>query len=292
MNARRFFFMRKRLFYLVQFYCIYILGAYISFSEVIDLLFRNWMGKIFYKDARGGKSSNIKDTKTLFSKADGAYLSGRRALHQKILAELQKNTFQGNEINPQAFFFGGGSGTGKSVLRETIVKENQHLMSRAVQVDPDEIKLYIPEYQIYKETYPQKAALLVHKESCDIRDELVNQLIQKRRSFVYESTMAKPKKYKSLFTKLKKAGYGIHLYIADASLSIARKRAAERARKDGRAVPDKVIANTHKLVPKTFIQVRDLADNYYIFNTEKGKKLVTSCTVKDCKLFEEFLKKK
>ncbi|MCM3707981.1 zeta toxin family protein [Cytobacillus firmus] len=254
------------------------------------MIFRNWLGKIFHKDTRSGKSSNIKDTKTLFSKGDGAYLSGRRVLHQKILADLQ-NTYQGSELNPQAIFFGGGSGTGKSVLRETIAKSNPQLLSRVVQVDPDEIKLYIPEYQIYKEKYPQKAALLVHKESCDIRDELVNQLIRKRRSFIYESTMAKPKKYKSLFTNLKKAGYDIHLYIADASLSLARKRAGERARKDGRVVPDKVIVNTHKLVPSTFFQVRDLADNYYIFNTEKGKKLVMSCTVKDFKMLEVFLKK-
>lgn len=255
------------------------------------MIFRSWLAKIFHKDTRGGKSSIIKDTKTLFSKADGAYLTGRRAIHQKILADLLKTSNQGSELNPQAFFFGGGSGTGKSVLRKTIAKENPQLMSRAVQVDPDEIKLYIPEYPIYKKEYPQNAALLVHKESCDIRDELVDQLIQNRMSFVYESTMAKPKKYKSLFTKLKKAGYGIHLYLADAPLSLARKRAAERAQKDGRVVPDRIIVNTHKLVPKTFFQVRDLADSCYLFNTEKEKKLVMSYTVKDCKLFEEFLKK-
>lgn len=235
----------------------------------------------------------LKDTKVLHSTRSGVYKTERKRLHQSIISQLLKNT--GKESKNQysyAFFFGGGSGSGKTTLKMKMLKEHDLLKSiNVVNVDPDEIKLYLPEFEIYKQLSPEKAAFLVHKESCDIRDLLVEHLIRAKINFIYESTMAKPKKYKRLFTRLHHEGYKVHLFISDLPVSLAKQRSAQRAEQDGRFVPLKIIEDTHKLIPKTFSNIRDLTDSCHIYDSRQGLELIISSTIGNRTFYHEFIKK-
>lgn len=250
------------------------------------MLLFNWL-------FRNKENNGLKETKELYTKADGTYLSDRKALHHEIIRKLMNRTNQEQgHFRPTAYFFGGGSGSGKSTLKAKLTEDHPALTSiKVVHADPDEIKNYLPEYELYKKRDPQKAALLVHKESCDIRDKLVDELMRKRKPFIYESTMAKPGKYKRLFSRLKQEGYTIHLYLVDVPLALAMERSAARAKRDGRVVPVHVIRNTHKLVPQTFLNVRDLADSYSLYENRKNLKPILSCEVKNPDLYNDFLKK-
>lgn len=257
------------------------------------ILTRWFRGFSFWKGLRNRGSISLKDTKELYTSKNGEYKKERKALHESIITELLKGTGKETQSErPCAYFFGGGSGSGKTTLKEKMQKEHPPFKYiNAVNVDPDEIKLYLPEFKHYKQKAPHKAARLVHKESCDIRDLLVDILIKEKRNFIYESTMAKPKKYMCLFRRLKEEGFRIHLYLCTVPISTAKKRIAERAKSDGRVVPLKVIENTHQLVPKTFILVRDLTDSYHIYDNRKNTFLITSCTVRDVPAYGEFMKK-
>jgi len=247
--------------------------------------------RLVRKNLRNQGSRILKDTKRLYSTKNGIYKPERKKLHQTIIHQLQKNAVKGAN-HPHAFFFGGGSGSGKTTLKINMLKEHPLLKSiNAVHVDPDEIKQYLPEFEQYKKVDPENAALLVHKESCDIRDRLVDDLIRNQKNFIYESTMAKPQKYKKLFTRLHHEGYKVHLYITDIPVSLAIQRIASRAKQDGRIVPIKAIESTHKLIPKTFLNVRDLTNSYHIYNSQEGMELVTSCTVRNSTHYHEFIKK-
>lgn len=252
--------------------------------------FHRWW---FWKGSRNRGSDMLKETKELYTSKSGEYKNERKALHEAIINELLRRAGMATKSErPCVYFFGGGSGSGKTTLKEKMLKEHPPLKYiKAINVDPDEIKLYLPEFELYKQMHPQKAALLVHKESCDIRDLLVDRLIKEKRNFIYESTMAKPKKYMYLFKRLKAEGFRIHLYLSNVPISIAKKRISERARFDGRVIPIKVIENTHQLVPKTFMMVRDLTDSYHIYDNRKNILLITSCTVRDAPAYDEFIKK-
>ncbi|NLK34376.1 MAG: hypothetical protein GX301_02850 [Gracilibacteraceae bacterium] len=62
---------------------------------------------------------------------------------------------------------------------------------------------------------PEQAEVIVHKESVDICELLVKQLIKKRKNFIYEGTMARTGKYRRLIRELKSKNYEIYLYVAD-----------------------------------------------------------------------------
>lgn len=256
------------------------------------MLIRDWLNSVLQKNLKTKESIGLKDTKQLYTNKNGVYNSNRKKLHQRITADLLKISQDQNTHPPSAYFFGGGSCSGKTTLKEKMKKELPQLKYRQlVHVDPDEIKKHLPEYEIYKQKNPQEAAILVHKESCDIRDELVELLIRKKIHFIYESTMAKPQKYKYLFSRLREEGFNIHLYIADVPLSLAIDRAAKRAKQDNRVVPEKVIINTHKLVPKTFQLVKELTDSCHLYDTQKDTKVILSCKVENHNLYQNFLKR-
>jgi predicted ABC-type ATPase len=217
----------------------------------------------------------------------------RKKLHQQIIGEILKQASkQLPHQKPVAYFVGGGSASGKSTLRKRIMKEHNLDAKYFIGVDPDELKNFIPEYEYLKKTNPIKAAAKVHKESCQIRDQLVERLIADRKSFIYESTLAKPRKYQTIFQNLIQQDYEIHLYITDIPLELAKKRAARRGEIGGRTVPLSVIKNTHKLVPKTFLAVKSLADSYSVYENSHSLKLIVSKTIKDKEIYEKFLRKK
>lgn len=211
-------------------------------------------------------------------------------MHKKIGSIIEnKSDSPEKGKKPIALLLGGGTASGKTTISKKMMEKE--LISNATLIDIDEIKEYIPEYTVYKKTKPSQAASLVHKESLDIGAWLLNKLIKNRKNLIYEGTMAKTRKYKSLIKKLKKHDYEIHAYIVDVPLSVAKKRAEKRARITGRKVPYYIIENTHELVPRTFMAIKDVIDRYWVYDNQDGLKLIASNDFVDSKRYGAFLKK-
>jgi len=193
---------------------------------------------------------------------------------------------------PIAVLIGGGSASGKTTMRETIiVKELAAIGIRTTAVDPDDIKEYIPEYERLKKYDPENAARLVHKESCDIAALLLKQLITSRKHLIYEGTMAKTKKYEKLVTTLKRSGYAVHVYVVDIPLELAKQRADERTKITGRRIPHEVVETTHRLVPKTFECIKNLVDSYRLYDNQNGLTLIAGNRFVDPVPYAKFLEK-
>lgn len=220
------------------------------------------------------------------------YTKKRYLLHKKIINMIetpQSHPKKGNK--PIAILIGGGAASGKTTLRKYIENELKEKSINITVVDFDEIKKYIPEYNDYIKNDSDQAATLVHKESYDIGMLLLNKLMKCKKSFVFEGTMARTNKYKFLASKLKQLGYEIVVYIVDVPLQVAIVRAAERAKITGRNVPEKVINNTHQLVPKTFLAIKDIVDSYYIYDNQTSLVLIASNNFVDPQKYREFLLK-
>jgi predicted ABC-type ATPase len=251
-----------------------------------------WVRRILGK---GFKRNNpkIKDTKEIYSVKGYKYSQKRHAMHMNIVNKMIKQAPSPKKGEKSiAILIGGGTASGKTIMRKSVIeKKLAEIGIQAVIVDPDEIKEYIPEYKLLQKTHPNDAARLVHKESLDISDLLLKQLIHHRKHFIYEGTMARTRKYKNLIKKLKRARYEVHVYIVDVPLELAKQRADERAKVTGRKIPPHIIENTHKLVSKTFEAIKDLVDSYYVYDNRDRLKLIASKNYIEPALYNEFLKK-
>ncbi|KMJ58005.1 hypothetical protein AB685_14385 [Bacillus sp. LL01] len=223
----------------------------------------------------------------------GGTLHKNEGLHKKIVSAITATADKNEKgTHPFAILVGGGTASGKTQLRKEIIEKElkENFISYSL-VDADEIKLLLPHYYEFLETAPSQAAALVHKESTYLRDLALEKLIQSRTSFLYEGTMAKSRNYLELMKKLKEAGFLIHVWIADVPLEVARKRAKVRENSTGRRVPESVIQNTHKQIPRTFLLLKKHVHTYQLFDTQAGYTLFFSNFHLDKKLYPAFLRK-
>lgn len=236
----------------------------------------------------------LKETKKANTVKGYQYTKKRYALHIKIANKfLKEASAPENGKKAIAVLVGGGTASGKTTLRKNIVEKRLKEMGiRTITVDPDEIKEYIPEYQLLKKKHPKDAARLVHKESIDISEMVVKKLIRHRKHFVHEGTMAKTQKYKKLIKTLKNAEYDVYAYIVDIPVETARQRAAKRAKITGRTIPPHIIENTHRLVPNTVEAIKNMVDKYYVYDNQNGLVLIASNNFVEPALYDEFLKKR
>ncbi len=251
----------------------------------------NWLkAKVSYFSR--DRSLPFKETKVTYTDEQGTYTKEREALHQKIMATIIKKSKMDNLQPPIAVLVGGGSASGKTSLCETIVKQNlKKKKRRLITIDPDEIKKQIPEYQSFQKKFPSSAAALVHKESVDISEKLIHQMLETKRSFLLEGTMAKTGKYVTLVDSLQKRRYEVLVYIVDVPLEIAIEREAIRAKKTGRSIPRHVIEHTHRRIPKTFLAIKDGVFCLEGYDNQFGLKLFISRHFLDENRYTEFLRK-
>lgn len=139
-----------------------------------------------------------------------------------------------------------------------------------VYIDSDEIKKEIPEYEFYQEKYPKYAAFYVHDESSDISKELLNESINQELPFVYDGTMKNIEKYKKIIKDLREKNYFITMIIVDVPYDIAILRNKARYEETGRMVPESIIKETHQAIPSSFLALKDLVDEYYLYDTRQG----------------------
>ena len=187
---------------------------------------------------------------------------------------------------------GGGSASGKSTMRKQVIdKQLSDEGIKAGTVDSDEIKEAIPEFSEYKEKDQGSAARLVHKESSDIGAKAIEDIVDQGRNFVYDGTMKSVDKYDDLIKQLKKAGYEIHVYVADVPLEEAYKRSDARAARSGRKVPHDIIEKSHRGVPKTLEHIKDKVDSYQVFDNTDSLNLIASNNYVNPDKYLKFLEK-
>lgn len=235
------------------------------------------------------------DTKTRYTiPGTRRYLDERHELHKKIVDELTKDAGRPKRKGekPTAVLMGGGTASGKSSLRKHVIdRKLRQLGIRAATIDPDEIKERIPEFNDFKKAYPEHAAELVHKESTDIGALALEKLIKSGKSFVLDGTLRGKDRVEKLVDKLKKAGYQVHVYVADVPLEVAKARSDERAKLTGRVVPHEIIEATHRSVPKTIEGLKHKFDSYNVYDTTDGVRLFASNRYVDPERYKQFLDK-
>lgn len=201
------------------------------------------------------------------------YEEERKTLHQLI---IKRKTANSESKEPaSAVLTAGGSGAGKSFFVEEYFLKSED--EEYVLIDSDNIKEELPEYVELIAQGNLDAADIVHGESGDIADLLLNFCIENQYSFIYDGTMSKYEKYVDLIAKLRDHNFSVAGLYVDIDVEVALERARVRAANTGRAVPEKVIRETNAKSAPTFHSLYKKMDYALWFNnskTDKERKLI------------------
>jgi predicted ABC-type ATPase len=204
-----------------------------------------------------------KSTKEIHTDNQGRYTSNRQLLHNTIAANLLKGIK--SQENPEIIFMGGGTASGKSTVRRTYIKT--YLLHGGIGIiDCDDIKKFIPEYEVLKRENELTAADLVHKESGDIAMLILQMAVDARMNILFDATMKDGDWYEQLVNGIKHEGYQAIAVIVHAPLEIAIEREALRAEKTKRHVPMKDIIESHQNVRASFVRLKEKFDAYVLWD--------------------------
>jgi len=185
----------------------------------------------------------------------------RAKYHQQVVDELLEGKHKVAGRQPVVTLLGGGTASGKTTASRKIMGEDPNVL----RVDPDEIKLAIPEYAGLKKSDPMHAAALVHEESSYITKMAMAQAGAKGLDIVYDSTTAGNGGV-AMAKLLSDKGYNVSSMFMDVPISMAKARAAKREGNStdpmnfGRHVPDDVIEKSHYGAADKFMALKDMPE--------------------------------
>lgn len=224
-----------------------------------------------------------KDSKMLFTNAEGKYTETREKVHKRIIKNTLKRTDVAREgEKPVAVIVAGGSGTGKSNLR------NRHVLNqleksgykRMAVIDNDLVKMQLPEYKRMLDKGYNKASTKVHREAGDIARATLVKAVSERRHFVLDTTMSNDKYTLNMIKGLKKRGYDVEIHFTTSSTEVALQRVNRRNLK-GRYVPPQVVVDSNRKAKTTFNIVQKYADRVTVYDTSGKLPTVTHNVVRN-----------
>ena len=201
-----------------------------------------------------------------------------KTVHEPIIKKFLEDSDTPPEgKKPVCFLYGGGSGSGKSTVVNAIatpVIESTGL--KFCKVDCDSIKAMLPEHNMFLEQNKLTTAFREHRESSDIANEAIDQLIKNGKCFQYDGTMSDFNKYKKLIGKLKENGYEVHIVATDIPVDEAIRRAAGRERQ----IPNEVVEKTHREFGENFLEIASLeVDSWCLYDNTQPMGEPNRCIV-------------
>ena len=207
------------------------------------------------------------------------YLAARNKVQNRIIdEELRAGDVAAETVDeatgltggerPVVIMLGGGGASGKTgtlrQLRESgVLPEHNYVV-----VNPDDIKIKLPEYTKIEQAGDWRAAKQTHEESSDIGRALQNKAIDERRHIIVDRTMGDGEKAAADIRHFKENGYEIHLYGVTIDPSEAIIRSLERYYGSGRLAYTPALVKAHKGFNKNLHQyLRDADVAVIIDNT-------------------------
>lgn len=209
------------------------------------------------------------DTQSYY-KVNGEYTPERKVLHASVISKFTDHVLPvapgGQKI---AILMAGGPAAGKSTVLRHMMTDD--MASQFVNVNPDDCKAALPEYQEAVAGSARNAAMLCHEESSDIAAAVRNHAIETGKHIIIDGTMKSIDKYRKLIDNLKDKGYKIHMIHVDIDVDQAKHFASKRAEKSGRWVPMDMLESAYPAVRKSFLGLKDHADDFIVFDRRRGE---------------------
>lgn len=207
-----------------------------------------------------GLPDNTQDLHTERGKHGWAYTAEREKLHQAIIEAYLAG--HAPRDKKEILFTAGGAGSGKTTALDVLDIEPED----AVLIDPDDIKVLLPEYEKLMKEGDYRAVTLVHDESIDVATKLLRRVTKDGYNATMDGTGASPMFLTRINAALDK-DYEVKVAYFNTDVAIAMKRIEERKKKTGRAVKPEVAWDMHRNASRIFHDVYELGIAMELYDT-------------------------
>jgi predicted ABC-type ATPase len=164
---------------------------------------------------------------------------------------------------PWIIFAGGGYGSGKTTILDHLAREGA-LPCRG-KVGADMFKQLIPEYHLIKAVGDGRASYTVQKECIELVKALYPMLLEKRRSFILDSSMSDFAETTARVDLARKSGYKLMMVGVLTPLQLAIDQSMHRARISRRFPHQKALPESHAEFRKHLRKYLDLFDRILMY---------------------------
>ena len=221
----------------------------------------------------------------------------RKALHDSIVKEIVSNAQSQPEGSRVFTVMGGGPASGKStVLNAGMVQ----LPPGTVTVDPDEIKMKLPEMNTAIEAARDDGANNVHEESSYLAKEAMKRLYASGSNLCLDGTGDNSlKSLKKKTDEARAAGYKVKGMYVTCPTELAMNQGVARGNGKGRYLTERIARDTHSHVSKVLPDAvkAGVFDDCQLWDTEGDKPVLvmssvgTNMQIHDQEAWDRFLAK-
>ena len=203
-------------------------------------------------------------------------------MHRVVKATKGNSTKEESEtkadkrhLRPWLVFSAGPMGVGKGYVLSTLNEKGLFPLDRFLKIDPDKLKTELPEMSGYLSVDPTSAATKVHRESTQMADVLLEHALYHGLSALVDGSLRDVDFYGDLIDRIRKEfpDYQLGIIHVTASPDIIRSRAESRAKKTGRAVPEKLLQESIEQVPKSVDKLSTKVDVTFTIRNEEDQPL-------------------
>lgn len=208
--------------------------------------------------------------------AKPVYKKERSPLHKEIIRSFMEDS-SGRPVPPVpvgtkkiAYVMMGGPASGKTSLVKQAVgvrKGTEFSDFGFVNVNPDDVKEKLPEWDEGLSRNAKDTAWVTHSESSDVATEIYKQAVSGGTNIVLDGTGKNVRRHVERIHELQKHGYEVRLMMPDIMIEEAATRAIKRAEATGRHVPiDKILKPAHRVIPVNFEPIARQADTFALYD--------------------------
>ena len=212
------------------------------------------------------------------------YLASRQRLHDEIIDKYSQVEIDDGvytcEVPEENWlvFTAGPMGVGKSHALRHLHDRGVFPLKAFVYIDPDELRMNLPEFKGYNDRDPATAGKLTQKEVGYLSEVMTLNALEEGKNALVDGSLRDKEWYDSYISKLKQLFPKLKIAIIQitASKENVLMRAVKRAETTGRHVPEHVILSAMNDVPASVEALQRYADFTAIFNNDEAPRLVRS----------------
>lgn len=205
-------------------------------------------------------SDQVFDTSIKFKDKNGQYVVERQKLHERIVIDALK---QGQTSDhPILMYTAGPPGAGKSSILKSLEESGLIATSTFLLLDPDLIKEYLPEYDLFRTLDLNRAGEMLRHESKDLQTEIFWKALKLRKNLIIDGTLRNVEENTKVISTVRKdfPEYSIEIVFVDAAEATLLERVASRENITQRSVDREFIVSTKRMIRQAVEKLEKLSD--------------------------------
>jgi hypothetical protein len=166
-------------------------------------------------------------------------------------------------------------GAGKGYVLSTLYKSGLFPLDGFLKIDPDMLKIELPEMSGYLRVDPESAATKIHRESTQMADVLFEHALLNLTPMLVDGSLRDVNYHRSLFKRIRSdfSEFRIAIIHVTTNPRTIHERAKKRAERTGRAVPTELLDASIEQVPRSVKLLSPHADAVFEISNNDGSPL-------------------